>query len=173
MLNYLFTLALASPPTGPPAAFYTTYTYTAYTVYDHTTGEPPTQVRGVGGTLALRADGTYDKRLTILVGSGPRYFTQHGRFSTKGDSIFFRFSDLKGPDVQRGTFRYVPQTRRLTVSIAGYPPGNQGVYELVAAPAQPRPSGGRRGFGLEANLRPHSGSPTPPRHPNCSLLIVN
>jgi hypothetical protein len=137
MTTRLLALALLVPP-GPklPVAFYTTYSYTAYTVYDHTTGEPPTEVPGVGGTLALRADGTYDKRLSLLLGSsGPRYFTQHGRFSTKGDSIYFKFTDLKGPDVQRGTFRYEPGTRRLTISIAGYPVGNKGVYELVAAPA--------------------------------------
>jgi hypothetical protein len=139
MTSRLLALALLVPPGAkPPVAFYTTYTYTAYTVYDHTTGDPPTEVRGVGGTLALRADGSYDKRLSIVLGSsGPRYFTQHGRFSTKGDSIFFTFSDLKGPDVQRGTFRYVPQARRLTISIAGYPPGNQGVYELVATSPLP------------------------------------
>jgi hypothetical protein len=124
---------------GPPTSFYTTYSYTAYTVYDHTTSEPPTVVQGVGGTLALRADGTYDKRLSLLLGSsGPRYFTQHGRFTTKGDSIYFKFSDLKGPDVQRGTFRYEPSTRRLTISIAGYPVDNKGVYELVAAPRSAR-----------------------------------
>ena len=140
MTIYLLALALLVPPAPRlPAAFYTTYSYTAYTVYDHTTGDPPTEVQGVGGTLALRADGTYDKRLTLLLGtSGPRYFTQRGRFTTKGDSIYFKFTDLKGPDVQRGTFRYVPQTRRLTVTIAGYPPGNQGVYELVAAPRAAR-----------------------------------
>ena len=132
----LLALALLVPP-GPklPVAFYTTYSYTAYTVYDHTTGEPPTAVQGVGGSLALRADGTYDKRLSLLVGSsGPRYFTQRGRFTTKGDSIYFKFTDLKGPDVQRGTFRYEPGTRRLTISIAGYPVGNKGVYELTPAP---------------------------------------
>ena len=140
MTSRLLALALLVPP-GPklPVAFYTTYSYTAYTVYDHTTGEPPTVVQGVGGTLALRADGTYDKRLSLLLGSsGPRYFTQHGRFTTKGDSIYFKFSDLKGPDVQRGTFRYEPSTRRLTISIAGYPVGNKGVYELVAAPRSAR-----------------------------------
>jgi hypothetical protein len=122
----------------PPAAFYTTYTYTAYTVYDFTTSEMPTQVEGVGGTLALRADGTYDKRLSILLGAnGPRYFTQHGRFITKGDSIFFDFTDLKGHDVQRGTFRYAPETRQLSITIAGYPTGNKGVYELAATAPGP------------------------------------
>lgn len=129
---------LASPPADPPVAFYTTYSYTGYTVYDFTEGEPPTQVPGVGGTLTLRADGSYDKRLSLLLGdSGPRFFSQHGRFTTKGDSIFFSFSDKSGPDVQRGTFRYEPRRQRLHLSIAGYPPGNHGDYELVALAAGP------------------------------------
>ena len=133
MLSRLLAVALLVPPAGLPPAFYTTYTYTAYTVHDLTTDEPSTQVQGVGGTLALRADGTYDKRLSILLGdSGPRYFTQHGRFTTKGDSIFFDFTDLKGHDVQRGTFRYAPKTRQLTLTIAGYPTCTKGVYEQVA-----------------------------------------
>ena len=130
---------LAAPGPTPPAAFYTTYSYTGYTVVDLTTDEPPTQVPGVGGSLALHADGTYDKRLSLLMGdSGPRMFAQHGRFTTKGDSIVFRFTDLKGPDVQRGTYRYNAKTRRLTITILGYPPGNKGVYELVAAPPAAR-----------------------------------
>ncbi|MGI4741486.1 MAG: hypothetical protein ACRYG7_40485 [Janthinobacterium lividum] len=141
MTRYLLAVGLlAAPAPTLPAAFYTTYTYTAYTVVDLTTGEPPTHVPGVGGTLALRADGTYAKRLSLLMGdSGPRFFTQQGRFTTKGDSIVFRFTDLKGPDVQRGTYRYVAKTGRLTITIAGYPKGNQGVYELVAAPPAARP----------------------------------
>jgi len=131
---------LAAPAPAPPAAFYTTYSYTGYTVVDLTTGEPPTQVPGVGGTLTLRADGTYDKRLSLLMGdSGPRMFAQHGRFTTKGDSIVFRFADLKGPDVQRGTYHYLAKTHRLTITLNGYPRGNKGVYELVAtAPAASR-----------------------------------
>lgn len=130
----LLAALLVSPPVaGPPAAFYTTYTYTAYTVVDLTTGEPPTQVAGVGGTLALRADGTYAKRLSLLLGdSGPRLFPQQGCFTTKGDSIVFRFTDLKGSDVQRGTYRYNAKTRRLSITILGYPTGNKGIYELVA-----------------------------------------
>jgi hypothetical protein len=139
MTRYLLAALLLSPPApGPPAAFYTTYTYTAYTVYDLTTGEPPTQVSGVGGTLALRADGTYAKRLSLLLGdSGPRFFSQQGRFTTKGDSIVFRFTDLKGSDVQRGTYRYDAKTRRLSITILGYPTGNKGVYELVATAPLP------------------------------------
>ncbi|AMR29200.1 hypothetical protein A0257_20275 [Hymenobacter psoromatis] len=134
MTRYLLAAGLlAAPAPTPPAAFYTTYSYTGYTVVDRTTGEPPTKVPGVGGTLALRADGTYDKRLSLLMGNtGPRLFSQHGRFTTKGDSIVFRFADLKGADVQRGTYRYVAKTRRLTITLDGYPTGNKGVYELVA-----------------------------------------
>lgn len=132
-------LLLGSPRVpGPPAAFYTIYSYTAYTVYDLDTGDPPTKVTGVGGTLTLRADGTYDKRLSLLLGdSGPRLFSQQGRFTTQGDSIFFNFSDKYGADVQRGTFRYVAATRRLSITIAGYPAGNKGVYELVALAPPP------------------------------------
>ena len=59
---------------------------------------------------------------------------------TQGDSIFFSFTDKYGADVQRGTFRYVAATRRLSITIAGYPAGNKGAYELVAltAPAAAR-----------------------------------
>ena len=89
--------ALAGPP--PPAA---TYHYTAYTVFDLTTPGPPTAVANVGGTLTLRPDSTYDKRLSITFPSGLRFFTQAGRYRLLGDSILFTFSDLHGPDVQRG-----------------------------------------------------------------------
>ena len=132
---------------GPPPGFYATYRYTAYTVYDHTAGDPPTRVAGVGGTLTLFPTGAYDKRLRITGPHGPIDFVQHGQCTTGGDSIRFAFTDAKGFDVQRGTYRYDARTRRLTVAIAGYPPGNQGVYELVAenAPAAaPKPGAKRR-----------------------------
>ena len=86
MTRYLLAASLLAMPTpGPPPAFYTTYTYTAYTVVDLTTGEPPTQVAGVGGTLTLRADGTYAKRLSLLLGdSGPRLFFAAGQVYHQG-----------------------------------------------------------------------------------------
>ena len=117
---------------GPPPGFYTTYRYTAYTVYDHTTGDPPTRVAGIGGTLTLFPTGAYNKRLRITGPNGPLDFVQHGRCTVSGDSIRFAFADAKGYDVQRGTFRYDARTRHLIVAIAGYPPGSQGVYELSA-----------------------------------------
>ena len=125
-------------PALPP--FFTTYDYAAYTVYDATSAEPPTTVRGVGGTLTLRPNGTYEKRLSIVNAGGPHYFRQDGTFTLRGDSIRFAFADLKGADVQRGTFRFEPARRRLTLTLLGYPAGNRGVYELVAAGAPPVPA---------------------------------
>lgn len=129
-------------PGPPPCA---TYHYTAYTVYDHTAGDPPTHVAGVGGTLTLFPTGAYEKRLRITGPNGLIEFPQHGQCTLRGDSIRFAFTDAKGFDVQRGTYRYDARTRRLTIAIAGYPPGNQGVYELVAdAASGPRPAPKRR-----------------------------
>ena len=135
-LGGLLLAPVAQAQTVPPLpSFYTQYTYTAYTVYDTTSAEPPTVVRGVGGWLLLRPAGTYEKRLSITGPKGPLFFRQDGTYTLTGDSIRFAFSDLKGPDVQRGTFRFDPATRHLTITILGYPTGNRGVYELEAAPA--------------------------------------
>jgi hypothetical protein len=120
-----------------PTALYQQYQYTAYTVYDTSSPDPPTEVNGVGGTLTLRSDGTYEKHLSIVAPSGPYYFNQKGTFILTGDSIRFAFTDLKGSDVQRGIVRLDSTAQHLTLTIFGYPTGNQGVYQLVAAPAQP------------------------------------
>ena len=119
-------------------SFFGTYGYTAYTVYDTTSPDEPTQVSGVGGTLALRPDGSYEKHMSILAPSGPYYFNQKGTFVLTGDSIRFAFTDLKGHDEQRGTFQFDPTTQRLTITILGYPVGNKGVYELMPLPPTPR-----------------------------------
>ncbi|MDB5268990.1 MAG: hypothetical protein JWP58_2030 [Hymenobacter sp.] len=133
-----FPLVAAHAQTAPsPPSFFDTYRYTAYTVYDTTSLDPPTQVSGVGGTLMLRPAGTYEKRFTIPGNNGPMLFKQDGTFALAGDSIRFAFRDQKGADVQRGTFRFDPATRHLTITILGYPAGNRGVYELVAAEPTP------------------------------------
>ena len=123
-----------------PPSFFATYNYLAYTVYDNSSTEPPTEVHGVGGSLTLHPAGTYEKRLSIVGPNGPMYFKQNGTFVLTGDSIRFAFTDLKGADVQRGTFRFVPATQHLTLTIFGYPAGNQGVYELVMAENPPQPA---------------------------------
>jgi len=134
----------------PLPGFFTTYTYTAYTVYDTTNPDEPTQVSGVGGTLTLNSTGTYAKRFSIASNNGPMQFKQDGTFTLTGDSIRFTFRDQKGADVQRGTFYFDPGTRHLTITILGYPAGNRGVYELVAAepkalaPATSAPKTGKK-----------------------------
>ncbi|MBF9237913.1 hypothetical protein I2I05_10955 [Hymenobacter sp. BT683] len=136
----LSTLSAHAQAAAPIPSFYTTYHYTAYTVFDNTSSAPPTEVRGVGGSLILRPDGTYEKHFSIVAPSGPHYFNQTGRFTLAGDSIRFAFTDLKGADVQRGTFRFNPTNMHLTLTIIGYPTGNQGVYELVAAAPEAGPA---------------------------------
>ncbi|GAB3659474.1 hypothetical protein GCM10027594_30350 [Hymenobacter agri] len=114
-----------------------TYRYTGYTVFDAESPNEPTAVQGVGGTLLLRPDGTYAKRLTITLGTRTVPFNQDGTYRQAGDSIRFAFHDQKGADVQRGTARLDSAGRGLTLTILGYPAGNKGVYELEAAPAAP------------------------------------
>ena len=139
-----------SPAPVPLASrpLFGSYRYTAYTVFDAESPNAPTAVRGVGGTLTLRPDGTYAKRLSITLGSRTIPFTQDGTYLLAGDSIRFAFRDQKGADVQRGTARLDSASRHLTLTILGYPAGNKGVYELDAgladatvppvAPAAPR-----------------------------------
>jgi len=128
--------AAAQVPAAAPPPLAGTYRYTAYTVFDAESSNEPTAVRGVGGTLTLRPDGTYAKRLSLALGSRTIPFTQDGTYTMAGDSIRFAFRDQKGPDVQRGTARLDSVNRHLTLTILGYPTGNQGVYELEVAPAE-------------------------------------
>lgn len=136
LLACLFGSAVRAQSVSP--SLYTTFTYTAYTVHDTTSGEPPIQVCGVGGSLTLQPTGRYKKRLSIVGPQGPVYFKQEGTFTLIGDSIRFSFTDRKGSDVQLGTYRFDPITRHLIIVIRGYPNGNRGVYELDASkPAVP------------------------------------
>lgn len=118
----------------PPAPLAGTYRYTAYSVFDAESPNEPTAVRGVGGTLTLLPDGTYVKRLSLALGTHTVPFSQDGSYLLAGDSIRFAFRDQKGTDVQRGTARLDSAGRHLTLTILGYPAGNQGVYELEAVP---------------------------------------
>ena len=128
--------APATAQAPPPLRLIGIYRYTAYTVFDAESPNEPTAVRGVGGTLLLRPDGTYAKRLTLALGTRTIPFSQDGTYALTGDSIRFAFRDQKGADVQRGTARLDSTGRHLTLTILGYPAGNQGVYELDAVPAE-------------------------------------
>ena len=127
----------APAQTPPPLRLIGNYRYTGYTVFDAESPNEPTAVRGVGGTLLLRPDGTYAKRLSLTLGTRTVPFTQDGTYALAGDSIRFAFRDQKGADVQRGTARLDSAGRYLIITILGYPTGNQGVYELEAAPVAP------------------------------------
>ena len=131
-LPLLCYVGAARAQSAAPALF-NTYTYTAYTVHDTISGEPPTQVCGVSGSLTLRPTGSYKKRLSIVGPQGPVHYKQNGTFRVSGDSILFTVSNNKPADVQRGTFRFDPATRRLNIVTRGLPNGTRGVYELVAA----------------------------------------
>ena len=126
--------APATAQAPPPLRLIGIYRYTAYTVFDAESPNEPTAVRGVGGTLTLRPDGTYAKRLTLVLGTRTVPFSQDGTFTLAGDSIRFAFRDQKGADVQRGTAHLDSVGQHLTIIILGYPTGNQGVYELEAVP---------------------------------------
>ena len=123
------------PPQAPaPLRLIGHYRYTAYTVFDAESPNEPTAVRGVGGTLILRPDGTFAKRLSLTLGARTVPFAQDGTYALAGDSIRFAFRDQKGADVQRGTARLDSTGQHLTIIILGYPAGNQGVYELENVP---------------------------------------
>ena len=126
----------ATAQAPPPLLLIGSYRYLGYTVFDAESPNQPTAVRGVGGTLLLRPDGTYAKRLTLALGTRTVPFSQDGTYALTGDSIRFAFRDQKGADVQRGTARLDSTGRHLTLTILGYPAGNQGVYELDAVPAE-------------------------------------
>ena len=139
-LSLLLLASVAAPAARAqapaPLRLIGSYRYTGYTVFDAESPNEPTAVRGVGGTLVLRPDGTYAKRLTLALGTRTVPFSQDGTYTLAGDSIRFAFRDQKGADVQRGTARLDSVGRHLTLTILGYPAGNQGVYELEAVPAQ-------------------------------------
>jgi hypothetical protein len=112
-------------------SFFSTYAYLTYTILDKGTSATPMEAQGVGGTLTLRPDGTYQKALTIAGNGGTMRFDQTGRFRFTADRIAFAYTDKKGqPRTDEGTFRLTNGI--LTLTILGYPAGNQSVYTLRA-----------------------------------------
>ncbi len=112
-----------------PATFFGTYTYRSYAILDQESGPDPLPAQGVGGTLTLRANGTYQKRLTLVANGGTMRFDQDGRFTFTPGRISFTYPDKNGRSrTDEGTFRLTKDS--LTITLAGYPAGNQSIYIL-------------------------------------------
>ena len=112
-------------------SFFTTYTYLTYSILDKESGPIPVAASGVGGTLTLSPDGTYQKHLTLTVNSNAMPFDQTGRFTFTGNKITFTYNDKKGqPRTDQGTFSL--RNNLLTLVIEGYPAGNSSTYTLRA-----------------------------------------
>jgi hypothetical protein len=114
-----------------PPSFFTTYTYLTYTILDKSSGPTPIAARGVGGTLTLNPDGTYQKHLQLTNAGSTMSFDQTGRFTFSGDQISFSYTDKKGePRTDQGSFRM--RNNLLTLTIQGFPAGNFSTYTLRA-----------------------------------------
>lgn len=113
----------------PAPSFFTTYEYLSYSILDKATSPDPMSARGVGGTLTLRPDGTFQKHLTLAMNGGTMPFDQEGRFTFSGNRISFSYTDKKGqPRTDEGTFEL--RNGVLTITLQGYPATNQSVYTL-------------------------------------------
>ncbi|AHJ97186.1 hypothetical protein [Hymenobacter swuensis] len=124
--------AQARPANARPAApFFTTYTYLTYSILDKGTSPKPLSAKGVGGTLTLRPDGTYQKSLLLAANGTTQHFDQEGRFSLTPGRITFTHPDPSGTNrTDAGTFRLTGKL--LTITLEGYPAGNQSIYTLRA-----------------------------------------
>ncbi|QNH61062.1 hypothetical protein [Hymenobacter sediminicola] len=127
--------ALAQRKTAPvpklAPSFFSTYTYLTYSILDKATSPTPMAAKGVGGTLTLRPDGTFQKALTLAGNGGTMHFDQSGRFAFTADRITLSYTDKKGqPRTDEGTFRLA--NGLLTLTMQGFPAGNLSIYTLRA-----------------------------------------
>lgn len=117
------------PRPAAPTSFFGTYSYRTYTILDREASPEPLPAQGVGGTLTLRSDGTYQKRLTLLANGGTMRFDQDGQFTFTPGRISFTHTDKNGrPRTDEGTFQL--SQGQLTITLAGFPAGNQSTYTL-------------------------------------------
>ncbi|UYZ64692.1 hypothetical protein [Hymenobacter weizhouensis] len=132
-LSSLASVAQRAPKAIPRLApsFFTTYTYLTYTILDKGTSPEPMAASGVGGTLTLRPNGTYQKRLVLAGNGGSIRFDQDGRYTFAGNRISFSYTTKQGQArTDQGTFRL--RNGLLTLTLEGYPAGNQSTYTLKA-----------------------------------------
>ena len=121
----------ATPTATLKPSFFTTYTYLTYSILDKESGPTPVAASGVGGTLTLSPDGTYQKHLTLTVNGNSMPFDQMGRFTFTGNNITFAYTTKKGEArTDQGTFSL--RNNLLTLVMEGYPAGNSSTYTLRA-----------------------------------------
>ncbi|HEX8424663.1 hypothetical protein [Hymenobacter sp.] len=121
----------ASPAPTLQPSFFATYAYLTYDILDKASGPTPIAAKGVGGTLTLNPNGTYQKHLTLAANGTAMPFDQTGRFAFTGDQITFSYTDKKGqPRTDQGSFRL--RNNLLTLIIQGFPAGNYSTYTLRA-----------------------------------------
>lgn len=122
--------AASSAPKLKPS-FFTTYSYLTYDILDKSSGPAPIAAKGVGGTLTLNPNGTYQKHLQLANAGSTMSFDQTGKFTFSGNQISFSYTDKKGqPRTDQGSFRL--QNNLLTLTIQGFPAGNYSTYTLRA-----------------------------------------
>ncbi|UOG76523.1 copper resistance protein NlpE [Hymenobacter tibetensis] len=122
---------LATPDPRQRTSFFATYTYLTYAILDKGSGPTPIAARGVGGTLTLNPNGTYQKHLILTANGSTIPFDQTGRFTFSGNKISFFYTDKKGESrTDQGSF--LLRNRLLTLTIQGFPAGNYSTYTLQA-----------------------------------------
>ena len=121
----------AAPTPKLQPSFFTTYSYLTYDIVDKASGPTPIAANGVGGTLTLNPNGTYQKHLQLASAGTTMSFDQTGRFTFSGDQISFSYTDKKGqPRTDQGSFRL--RNNLLTLTVQGFPAGNYSTYTLRA-----------------------------------------
>lgn len=117
----------------PTVALSGTYQYLSYTILDKGTSPRPLPAQGVGGTLTLHPDGTYQKRLSLSGNGGQLHFDQEGRFQRTADRLTFTYADQQHRSrTDQATFQL--RDGLLTLVVAGFPAGNQSTYTLRRQP---------------------------------------
>ncbi len=122
-----------SKPQLPPAAkmpvqFFSTYAYSVYVIVYK--GEV-TNTRGVGGTLSLGPDGSYQKRLEIAGPYGNYHFDETGHYRLDGKKITFEYTNSKGEKASyNGTYNFNLKALSLTLILNQEPTGDREVFGL-------------------------------------------
>lgn len=100
---------------GLPAQFYQTFTYTSYVINSQKYGN--TNTKGVGGSLMLGTNGSFDSELTFPGPYGRNSFKKSGTFCLDGDQIVFNYTDSDGKQTMKGTYAFSLSGLQLTIIV--------------------------------------------------------